>query len=157
MVVTAACNVWLPLAAEVTSANIADNEQAPTLIEVLPPGLHFLLGDQHYHDEALACLCKQRGCTLVTSFTGKNNPYTHDDDGVKVRQILHKTRSMTIENFNEHFKAIFDVHGSVPTKALVATQRFVLSAVFVYQLAILYSCLQNLDLRIGLKALLKAA
>ncbi len=157
LVVTAACNVWLPLAAEVTSANIADNEQAPTLIETLPPGLHFLLGDQHYHDEALACLCNHRGCTLVTSFTGKNNPYPHDDEGVKVRQILHKTRSMAIENFNEHFKAIFDVHGSVPTKGLVATQRFVLGAVFVYQLAILYSCLQNLDLRIGLKALLKAA
>jgi hypothetical protein len=33
----------------------------------------------------------------------------------------------------------------------------VLSAVFVYQLAILYCHLNNLDLRIGLKALLKAA
>jgi Transposase DDE domain len=157
LVVTAACNAWLPLAAEVTPANVADNEQAPTLIEVLPAGLHFLLGDQHYHDEALSRQCDLRDCILVTSFTGKNNPYPHNDDGVKVRQILHKTRSIAIENFNEHFKAIFDVHGSVPTKGLVATQRFVLSAVFVYQLAILYACQQNLDLRIGLKALLKAA
>jgi len=157
LVVSAACNVWLPLAAEVTSANVADNEQAPTLIEVLPAGLHFLLGDQHYHDEALSRQCDLRDCTLVTSFTGKNNPYPHHDDGVEVRKLLHKTRSIAIENFNEHFKAIFDVHGSVPTKGLLATRRFVLSAVFVYQLAILYSCLQNLDLRIGLKALLKAA
>ncbi len=157
LVVTAACNAWLPLAAEVTPANVADNMQAPTLIEVLPLGLDFLLGDQHYHDETLACLCNHRGCMLVTSFTGKNNPYPHNDDGVKVRQILHKTRSIAIENFNEHFKAIFDIHGPVPTKGLLATRRFVLSAVFVYQLAILYSSLQNLDLRIGLKALLKAA
>ncbi len=94
---------------------------------------------------------------LVTSYTGKNNPYPHHDAGVEVRKILHKTRSIAIENFNEHFKAIFDVHGSVPTKGRVATRRFVLSAVFVYQLAILYCFLQNLDLRIGLKALLKAA
>jgi hypothetical protein len=157
VVVSAACNVWLPLAAEVTSANVADNEQAPTLIEVLPPDLHFLLGDQHYHDQALSLQCGTRGCTLVTSFTGKNNPYPHHDDGVEVRKILHKTRSIAIENFNEHFKAIFDVHGSVPTKGLVATQRFVLSAVFLYQLAILYCFLHDLDLRIGLKALLKAA
>lgn len=157
LVVTAGCNVWLPLAAEVTPANVADNEQAPTLIEILPPGLHFLLGDQHYHDEALRLQCDRRGCMLVTSFTGKNNPYPHHDDGVQVRQILHKTRSIAIENFNEHFKAIFDVHGAVPTKGLRATQRFVLSAVFVYQLAILYSFLQNLDLRTGLKALIKAA
>ena len=157
IVVSAACPVWLPLAAEVTPANIADNEQAPALIEALPAGLHFLLGDQHYHDQALSQLCHNQGCTLVTSFTGKNNPYPHQDDGVEVRKILHKIRSIAIENFNEHFKAIFDVHGSVPTKGVVATRRFVLSAVFVYQLALLYCFLQNLDLRIGFKALLKAA
>lgn len=157
LVVTAACQVWLPLAAEVTPANIADNEHAPTLIEVLPTGLRFLLGDQHYHDQTLSQQCENRGCILVTSFTGKNNPYPHHDDGVEVRKILHKTRSIAIENFNEQFKAIFDVHGPVPTKGLVATQCFVLSAVFVYQLAILYCFLQNLDLRRGLKALLKAA
>ena len=157
IVVTAACNAWLPFAVEVTPANVADNEQAPALIETLPPGLHFLLGDQQNHDEALLQHCDHRGCILVTSFTGKNNPYPHHDDDVKVRQILHKTRSIAIENFNEHFKAIFDAHGTVPTKGLLATQRFVLSAVLVYQLAILYCFLQNLDLRVGLKALLKAA
>jgi len=157
IVVSAACPVWLPLAAEVTSANIADNEQASPLIEVLPTGLDFLLGDQHYHDEALSRQCELRSCNLVTSFTGKNNPYPHLDDGVEVRRILHKTRSIAIENFNEHFKAIFDIHGAVPTKGLAATQRFVLSAVFVYQLTILFCFLNNLDLRIGIKALLKAA
>jgi hypothetical protein len=157
IVVSAACNTWLPFAAEVTSANVADNEQAPSLIEVLPHDLHFLLGDQHYHDEALINQCDNRGCILVTSFTGKNNPYPHHDDGVDVRRVLHKTRSIAIENFNEQFKSIFDVHGSVPTKGLTATRRFVLGAVFVYQLAILYCFLNNLDLRIGLKALLKAA
>jgi hypothetical protein len=157
LVVTVACKAWLPLAAELTPANVANNEQAPTLIESLPPGLHFLLGDQHYHDEALVRQCQRRDCILVTSFTGKNNPYPHHDDGAQVRQILHKTRSIAIKNFNEHFKAIFDVHAAVPTKGLRATQRFVLSAVFVYQLAILYSFLHDLDLRVGLKALLKAA
>ena len=145
------------LAAEVTPANIADNEQAPALIEILPPGLHFLLGDQHYHDEALLRQCDSRGRTLVTSSTGKNNPYPHHDNGVQVRKILSKTRSIAIENFNEHFKTIFDVHGAVPTKGLLTSQRFVLSAIFVYQLAVFYSFLQNLDLCIGLKALLKAA
>jgi hypothetical protein len=157
IIVSAACHVWLPFAADVTSANVADNEQAPALIENLPPDTHFLLGDQHYYDEALFNLCDQQGCVLVASHTGKNNPYPHHDDGVEVRKVLHKTRSIAIENFNEHFKAIFDVHGSVPTKGLVATRRFVLGAVFVYQLAILYCHLNNLDLRLGFKALLKAA
>jgi hypothetical protein len=157
VVVTAASDVWLPLAADLTAANVADNEHAPVLIETLPPGLHFLLGDQHYHDEALTRLCNLRNCDLVTSFTGKNNPYPHHDDGVEVRKLLHKTRSIAIENFNEHFKVIFDAHGAVPTKGLTATRCFVLSAIFVYQLAILYCFLHKLNPRIGLKALIKAA
>jgi hypothetical protein len=41
-----------------------------------------------------------------------------------------------MENFNEHFKGIFDGHGQVPTKGLLATQRFALGAIFVYQLAL---------------------
>lgn len=127
------------------------------MIKALPPDLHFLLGDQHYHDEALTRLCEHQNYCLVTSFTGKNNPYPHQDDGVAVRKVLHKTRSFAIEKFNEHFKVIFDAHGAVPTKGLTATRRFALSAVFVYQLAILYCFLHPLNLRTGLKSLIKAA
>jgi hypothetical protein len=156
-VIAVAYGVWLPLAADLTAANAADNEQAPALIVELPHDLHFLLGDQHYFDQTLQLLCQQRDCVLVASHTGRNNPYPHLDDGVEVRKILHKTRSITIENFNEHFKAIFDVHGSVPTKGLVATRRFVLAAILVYQLAVYYCFLQHTDLRVGLKALLKCA
>ena len=45
---------------------------------------------------------------------------------VEVRRIFHKLRSTAIENFNEHFKGIFDGHGQVPAKGLIATQRFAL-------------------------------
>jgi len=71
--------------------------------------------------------------------------------------MLHKTRSLAIENFNEQLKAIFDAHGPVPTRGLVATQRFALGAVFLYQLTLLYRHQINADLRVGLKAFLKAA
>ena len=83
--------------------------------------------------------------------------YPHRDDGVEVRRIFHQLRSHTIENFNEHFKGIFDAHGQVPTKGLLPTQRFALSAIFVYQLALLYRFEQGLELCLGLKAFLKAA
>jgi hypothetical protein len=62
-----------------------------------------------------------------------------------------------MENFNEHFKSIFDGHGQFPTKGLIATQRFVLLAVFVYQPGLLYRFEHGLDLCVGLKAFLKAA
>jgi len=149
--------VWIPLAADLTPANRADNEHAPALIRELPVDLRFVLGDQHYHDAELETLCEQQQCTLVTTRNTKGHPYPHTDPGVEVRRILHKTRSVAIENFNEQFKGIFDGHGQVPTKGLRATRRFALSAVFVYQLALLYRHQLGADLRVGLKAFLKAA
>lgn len=83
--------------------------------------------------------------------------YPHRYEGVEVRRTFHKLRSVAIENFNEHFKGIFDGHGQVPTKGLLATQRFALGAVFVYQLALLYRLEHNLNLCIGIKAFLKSA
>ena len=55
------------------------------------------------------------------------------------------------------FKGIFDGHGQVSTKGSVNTKRFALGAIFVYQLALLYGFEHGLDLRVGLKAFLKAA
>ena len=156
LVCTAAA-VWIPLAADLTAANAADNEQAPALIRELPFELRFLLGDQHYRDRALDDQCALRDYILVTTRAGKGHPYPHTDPGVEVRRILHKIRSLAIENFNEQFKGIFDGHGPVPTRGLVTTQRFALGAVFLYQLTLLYRHQSNADLRVGLKAFLKAA
>jgi hypothetical protein len=153
LVVTVAA-VWLPLAAELTPANTADNELAPRLLPAMPPTLRFLLGDTSYDDPALRDQCAAAGHCLVTS---KRGAYPHQDDGVEVRRLFHQLRSHSIENFNEQFKAIFDTHGQVPTRGLVATQRWVLGAVFVYQLVLLYRSQLGADLRVGLKSFLKAA
>jgi hypothetical protein len=156
LVCTAAA-VWIPLAADLTPANMADNERAPALIRELPPELRFLLGDQHYRDADLEIACARRGWILVTTRAGKGHPYPHTDPGVEVRRILHKTRSLAIENFNEQFKGIFEAHGPVPTRGRVATRRFALGAILVYQLTLLYRHQTGEDLRVGLKAFLKAA
>jgi hypothetical protein len=146
-------SVWIPLSAELTPANAADNEIAPALIYELPPEAHLILGDLHYNAPNVRELCEQTGRLLVTTQYG---PYPHADPGVEVRRIFHKLRSVAIENFNEHFKGIFDGHGQVPTKGLLNTQRFALGAIFVYQLALLYRFQHSLDLNIGLKAFIKA-
>jgi hypothetical protein len=146
--------VWIPLAADLTSANIADNEPAPALMRELPLETRFLLGDLHYNAPNVRQACEQTGRILVATQYG---PYPHTDSGVEVRRIFHKLRSLAIENFNEHFKGIFDSHGQVPTKGLINTRRFALGAVFVYQLALLYRFQNGLDLNIGLKAFIRAA
>jgi hypothetical protein len=147
-------SVWIPLSAELTPANSADNEIAPALIYELPDDARFVLGDLHYNAPNVREVCEQTNRLLVATEYGA---YPHVDQGVEVRRIFHKLRSLAIENFNEHFKGIFDGHGQVPTKGLINTQRFALGAILVYQLALLYRFQHGLDLNIGLKAFIKAA
>jgi hypothetical protein len=152
--VSVVAGVWLPLAADLTPANADDAEVGLTLLGEVPAEVRFVLGDRHYNTPAVREQCDQDGRILVTSQYGR---YPHTDAGVEVRRVFHKLRSLAMENFNEHFKGIFDGHGPVPTKGLVATRRFALGAVLVYQLALLYRAEQGLDLNVGLKAFLKAA
>jgi Transposase DDE domain len=154
LVVTAAA-VWIPLAAELTRANVADNEQAPSLLAQLPTSLRFVLGDSSYNVTELHQQCAAAGRQLVAS--GRKPRYPHSDPGVEVRRVFHSLRSRSIENFNEAFKAIFDGHGQVPTRGLVNTQRYMLGAVFVYQLGLLHRFQTGAPLRVGLKPFLKAA
>ena len=146
--------VWIPLSARLTPADVADNQIAPALIEELPDEVRFVLGDTHYDAENVREKCEQTKRFLVTS---KRGAYPHTDSGVEVRRIFHKLRSLANENFNEHFKAIFDVHGQVPTKGRVNSARFALGAVFVYQLALLHRHERRLDINRGLKPFLRAA
>jgi len=153
LVVTVAA-VWIPLAAALTPANEADNEVAPLLVEELPTEAHYLLGDLHYNAPNVRQAWESFDRYLVVPQYG---PYPHTDSGKEVRRIFHELRHIAIENFNEQFKGIFDAHGQVPTKGLVNTQRFALGAIFVYQIALLYRFKHDLDLRVGLKAFMKAA
>jgi hypothetical protein len=152
--VTAVAAVWIPLAAELTPANAADNEVAPRLLPELPPELRFLLGDTGYDDPELRERVADDGRELVTSRRGR---YPHRDGGKEVRRVFHALRSKAIENFNGQFKAVFDCLGQVPTRGLVATRRHVLGAVVVYQLTLLLRHERHEDLRVGLKPFLKAA
>jgi hypothetical protein len=151
---TTVAAVWIPLAAELTPANTADNEPAPRLLAELPTEVRVVLGDTHYNDPAVRDRCAADDRLLVATRRG---PYPHTDDGVEVRRVFHKLRSLAIENFNGQFKGIFDAHGSVPTRGLVRTRRFALGAIFLYQVALLYRFEHHQDLRVGLKAFLKAA
>ena len=146
--------MWIPLSARLTPADVADNQMAPSLIEELPQEARFVLGDTHYNAQNVRDKCERTERFLVTS---KRGAYPHTDAGVEVRRIFHKLRSLANENFNEHFKAIFDVHGQVPTKGRINTARFALGAVLVYQLALLHRHERRSGVNRGLKPFLRAA
>ena len=149
--------VWIPLVAELTSANEADNEWAKRKFSELSVEVRYLLGDTHYNDPELRQLCEQTGRILIATQTETSRKKAKDDQGGEVRKIFHQLRSHSIENFNEHFKTIFEGHSAVPTKGLAKTQLWALGAVLVYQLGLFYQNEAGLDLRQGLKPLLKAA
>jgi hypothetical protein len=154
LVVTVSEQVWLPLAAELTPANAADNEVAPVLLARLPEEVTAVLGDQHYNDPDLLALVTGAGHLLITT---KRGAYPHADDGVEVRRLFHQLRSHAIENFNSQFKAIFDCRGAVPTRGLLATRLFALGAVVLYQLTLWHQAIAERDLRQGLKPFLHSA
>jgi hypothetical protein len=151
--VVAAC--WIPLAARLTEANVADGEVALHLAAALPAEARFVLGDHHYQTEELQAYCLQTGRILICS--RGNRKIVTDDPGREVRRVFHTLRSLAIENWNEQFKSMFEGHGQVPTKGKTNTQRFVLGAVFLYQLIVWYRFEHGLHVRLGMKAFLKAA
>src|ERR687890_521988 len=51
--------VWIPLAAELTPANVADNEAAPELLCRIPAEVRYVLGDKHYNDPEVRELCEE--------------------------------------------------------------------------------------------------
>jgi len=150
----AVSSVWIPLAAELTVANTDDASVAPALLNQLPAEVRYILGDTHYNTPHLRQDCQGRGWWLVASRRGQ---YPHTDSGVEGRRIFHKLRSQTIEPFNGLFKNVFEWSGQVPVKGLRRTQLFVLGAVLLYQLILLYQFQHGMPLGLGVKALLRAA
>ncbi len=152
-----ACTVgslWIPLAAELTPANVYDAQPAPDLVQQLPVETRYVLGDRHYRDDDLRQLCQQTGRFLVTTRPGK---YPHHNGGVEVRRIFHQLRSKANEPFNGLFKNVFEWGGHVPVKGLNRTRLIVLGAVLLYQLVLLYQFEHGQTLGVGIKPLLRAA
>ena len=114
-IVCTVAGVWIPLSAYLTPANEDDGKVAPKLLRMLPNDTRFVLGDSHYNVDDVRQLCVYPWRILIASGGRK---YPHTDIGVEVRRIFHKLRHCAIENFNEQFKGIFDIHGQVPTKGL---------------------------------------
>jgi len=147
-------SVWIPLAAELTAANLHDSMAAPNLVRQLPFEVRFVLGDTHYNTPEIQTACRLSDRFLVASSGG---PYPHSGPGVEVRRIFHKLRHQAIEPFNGLFKNVFEWGGQVPVKGLNRTRLIVLGAVLLYQLVLLYQFEHGKPLGQGIKPLLRAA
>ena len=145
---------FIPLAADLTTASVHDATVAPDLLEELPLETRFVLGDTHYQMEDVRDHCDLHARTLVARHW---TPAPADDPGKPVRAVFHALRHVAAENLNELVKDCFGLHGTVPTTGLLATTRYVLGCVFVYQVALWYRAERGLPLNVGMKAFLRAA
>ena len=127
--------VWIALVADLTPANVVDNEHAIWLLPEEPAEARYLLGDQYYHAPSPHTAYAANQQSVIAYRKGL---YPHVDAGAAVRKLFQQLRSHAIENFNNQFKVIFDTHGPVPTKGLVNTRRFALfsSINFLYGTAL---------------------
>ena len=146
--------VWLPLAADLTQASVHDLTVAPALLRELPLDTRYVLGDAAYQSPDLHACCHLHGRTLIAS---RRTPAAATDPGKPVRALFHALRSTAVEPLNELLKDLFGLHGAVPTTGLLPTKRYVLGAIFVYQLALWYRFEQRLPLQVGMKPFLRAA
>ena len=147
-------SLWIPLAAELTRANVGDNVLSPQLLAPLSAEIRFVLGDTHYNDPVVRETCEQRGFSLVATRRGTR---PHTDGGVEVRRLFHRLRSQSIEPFNGLFKEFFGWRKHLPVTGLVKSQLFALGAILVYQLILFYQFERGLQVGKDIKALLKAA
>lgn len=150
----AVASFWMPLAADLTVANVHDATIAPALVRQLPDEVRFVLGDSHYRSPDVQRVCSSSGRILVASSGG---PYPKKDPGAGVRCILHRLRHQAIEPFNGLFKNVFEWGGQVPVKGLQCTRLIVLGAILVYQLALLFQFQYQYPLGQGIKPMLRAA
>jgi hypothetical protein len=82
--------VWIPRAADLTAANVADNVPALRLLPERPAEVRDVLGDQHYNDPVLDAAWAQAAQLVVATRRG---PSPHTDGGVGGRRILHEWRA----------------------------------------------------------------
>lgn len=145
---------FLPVAAVLTKASVHDATAAPSLLDELPSDTRYVLGDTAYQSATLHAECGLDDRTLVAP---RWTPAPGDDPGKPVRTIFHALRHVAAENLNELVKDCFALHGTVPTTGFLATSRYVLGCVFVYQVALWYRAEHGLPLNVGMKAFLRAA
>lgn len=139
--------IAVPLSADVTTANIPDNQIYPDLISCLSSKTikktHFIVADPGYDDQSLYDLSMAKGIQLVCPIRRyKNTPVERSQMVDFYQSVLGQTiylkRSTSIEPLIQHIKSVFRID-PVPTRGFDKTCSIVLLTVLLYQILIYYN------------------
>lgn len=146
-------SIIVPLSADVTTANIPDNQVYPTLVSSLSSEtikkIHFIVADPGYDDKSLYDLSMKMGFQLVCPVKRyKNTPEERlqlvDFYESPLGQVIYSKRSTSIEPLIEHIKSVFRID-PVPVRGYDKMRGIVLLGVLLYQLLVYYNCKMQKD------------
>jgi len=142
----------VPLSADVTTANISDNNMYESITVSLPEGIRYIVGDNGYDDHELCDFSRYRGCLLV--FPLQRYRYTTDPDRLALLQFynseygkhVYSRRSVSVEPLIEHIKDVFSID-PLPVRGFDKVKSIVMLSVLLYQVMVYYNHLTGRPLR----------
>ena len=142
----------VPLTADVTTANIPDNQVYPGLTSPSSFNLssetikkiHFMVADPGYDDQSLYDLSANLGFQLVCPVRRYKNTSEErlklvDFYESALGKVIYSKRAISIEPLIEHIKAAFRID-PVPARGCDKVRSVVLLSVLLYQLLVYYNC-----------------
>ena len=147
--------VIVPLAADVTTANIPDNQVYPELTSStgLSPEIikkvHFMVADPGYDDQSLYDSSLKMGFQLVCPVRRyRNTPEERlklvDFYQSALGQVVYSKRGISVELLIEHIKSVFRID-PVPVRGYDRVCGIILLSVLLYQILVYYNCKMQKD------------
>ena len=150
-VISSTGSIIVPLAADVTTANVQDNQMYNPIISsssisssILSPEICFMIGDSGYDDHKLYDLSTKRGFELVCPV--QRYEHTPADRLELIQfyeselgQAIYSWRSKSIEPLIEHIKSVFRID-PLPVRGYQKAAGIVLLSVLLYQILVYYNC-----------------
>ena len=138
----------VPLAADVTTANISDKPIYPDVVSYLLPEtlkkIHYMVADPGFSGKKLYDLSMTKGFQLVCPVRKyKNTPVERlklvDFYQSSLGQVIYSRRRISIEPLIEHIKSVFRID-PVPVRGFENVRGIILLVVLLYQILVYYNC-----------------
>ena len=135
----------VPLSADITRADIQDNQIYPTITSSLPQGVRYMAADSGYDDHKLYNLSTDKGFELVCPVSEIYNHTSSDRLQLinfydsKLGQIIYSWRGISVEPLIEHIKDVFKID-PLSIRGYQKAAAIVLIAVLLYQIIVYYNC-----------------
>jgi len=148
MISSTGSSIIVPLSADVTTANVQDNQTYDSLTSSLPTETikktHYMIADPGYDDQNLYDLSTDLGFELVCPVRRYKNTLKErlqliDFYESPLGQAIYSKRSTSIESLIEHIKSVFRID-PLSVRGFDKVSAIVLISVLLYQILVYYNC-----------------